>query len=72
LFICAVVLINPIPIPFTHLPLGLSLVILSLGYVERDGVIIIAGGIAALGGMAINISLTGGAFVLGLKFLNFM
>jgi hypothetical protein len=72
LFICAMVLINPIPIPFTHLPLGLSLVILSLGYVERDGVIIIAGGIAALGGMAINISLTGGAFVLGLKFLHFL
>jgi hypothetical protein len=62
LFICALVLINPIPIPF----------ILSLGYVERDGAIIVAGGIAALAGMAINISLTGGAFMLGLKFLHFL
>jgi hypothetical protein len=69
-FICTVVLVNPIPIPFSHLPLAMALVILSLGYIERDGIIIIAGIIAALIGIAINISMLGGVFVLIAKFLD--
>ncbi len=69
-FVCALVLTNPVPIPFSHLPLALALAILSLGFVERDGVIIIIGAVAALGGIAINLSLTGGVLVLGIKFLH--
>ena len=68
-FICAIVLMNPVPIPFTHLPLGAALVVLSLGYVERDGYVVIAGLFGALVGMVINMSLTGGALMLGLKLL---
>jgi len=63
-FLCALVLGNPIPIPFSHLPLAAALVILSLGYVERDGYIVIAGGIGSVLGVAFNISLMGGIFVL--------
>lgn len=69
-FLCAIVLTNPVPIPFSHLPLALALMILSLGFVERDGVIIIVGAAGALAGIAINLSLTGGILVLGLKFLH--
>jgi hypothetical protein len=69
-FLCALVLTNPVPIPFTHLPLALALAVLSLGFVERDGIIIIGGALAALAGIAINLSLTGGALVLGFKFLH--
>jgi len=54
-FLCAIVLTNPVPIPFSHLPLALALAVLSLGFVERDGVIIILGAIAALAGIAINL-----------------
>ncbi len=63
-FLCALVLLNPIPIPFSHIPLAISMVILSLGYVERDGYVVIGGGIAALFGIAFNISLMGGILVL--------
>jgi hypothetical protein len=69
-FLCALVLTNPVPIPFSHLPLALALAVLSLGFVERDGVIMIGAMLAALAGVAINISLTGGALVLGIKFLH--
>ncbi len=69
-FICALILVNPIPIPFSHLPLAVALVILSLGYVERDGWIVIAGAIGALIGGALNISVMGGIFVLGAKLLH--
>jgi len=69
-FLCALVLTNPVPIPFSHLPLALALAVLSLGFVERDGVIMIGGMLAAMAGVAINLSLTGGALVLGLKFLH--
>jgi hypothetical protein len=69
-FLCALVLTNPVPIPFSHLPLALALSVLSLGFVERDGVIMIGAMLAALAGVAINISLTGGALVLGIKFLH--
>ncbi len=70
LFVCALVLVNPIPIPFSHLPLGMALVIFSMGYVERDGAIVILGIAAAIIGAAINISLMGGIFVLGAKLLH--
>jgi hypothetical protein len=69
-FLCALVLTNPVPIPFSHLPLALALAVLSLGFVERDGVIMIGAMLAALAGVAINISLTGGVLVLGIKFLH--
>lgn len=69
IFICAIVLINPVPIPFTHLPLGFALAILSLGYVERDGFVILGGALAALVGMVINLSLTGGLLLVGFRFL---
>jgi hypothetical protein len=69
-FICALILLNPIPIPFSHLPLAVALVILSLGYVERDGLVVIAGAIGALIGGAVNISVMGGIFVLGAKLLH--
>lgn len=69
IFFCAIVLINPVPIPFSHLPLGFALAILSLGYVERDGYVILGGVIAALIGMVLNLSLTGGLLVLGFRFL---
>lgn len=69
-FLCALVLLNPIPIPFSHLPLAIALVILLLGFVERDGAVVIAGGIGAVLGIIFNISLMGGIFVLGKKLLN--
>jgi hypothetical protein len=69
-FLCTVVLCNPIPIPFSHNPLALALSVVALGFVERDGYVIIAGAIGSLGGIAINISLTGGALLLGLKLLH--
>lgn len=69
IFVSGVVLINPVPIPFSHLPLGFALAVLALGYVERDGWVILAGILAALAGIAINISLTGSLFLIGFKFL---
>jgi hypothetical protein len=68
--ICCIVLFNPIPIPFSHNPLAIALSIVALGFVERDGYVIIGGAVAAIGGIAINISLTGGALLLGLKLLH--
>jgi hypothetical protein len=68
--ICGIVLFNPIPIPFSHNPLAIALSIVALGFVERDGYVIIAGAIGAIAGIAINISLTGGALLLGLKLLH--
>lgn len=68
--ICCIVLLNPIPIPFSHNPLAVALSIIALGFVERDGYVIIAGAVAAVGGIAISISLTGGALLLGLKLLH--
>jgi hypothetical protein len=70
IFLCALVLLNPIPIPFSHIPLAVALVVVSLGYVERDGYIVIAGGIGALFGIIFNISLMGGVLVLAKKFLD--
>jgi hypothetical protein len=69
IFLCGLVLLNPIPIPFSHIPLAVAMVILSLGYVERDGYILIAGGIGALFGIAFNVSLMGGILVIGKKLL---
>jgi hypothetical protein len=69
-FVCSIVLTNPVPIPFSHLPLAIALMILSLGFVERDGVVMIAGAIGAIAGIAINLSLTGGVLVLGFKALH--
>ncbi len=68
-FVCALVLMNPVPIPFSHLPLGIALAILSLGYIERDGIVVIAGLLASVAGIAINLSLTGSAIVLGLRLI---
>jgi hypothetical protein len=65
--LCTLFLVNPIPVPFSHLPLAVALVILALGFVERDGVVIIVGTIAALIGIVINISLVGSAVLLGAK-----
>jgi len=62
--------VHPIPIPFSHNPLAIALSIVALGFVERDGYVIIGGAIGALGGIVINISLTGGALLLGLKLLH--
>jgi hypothetical protein len=70
MFLCALVMTNPVPIPFSHLPLAFAMALLSLGFVERDGVIIIVSAPAALAGIAINLSLTGGVLVLGIKFLH--
>lgn len=70
IFLCALVLANPIPIPFSHLPLAFAMVILSLGYIERDGYVLIAGGLGALFGIAFNISLMGSVFVALRKLLN--
>jgi hypothetical protein len=70
--ICGIVLFNPIPIPFSHNPLAIALSIVALGFVERDGYVIIGGAIGALAGIVINISLTGGALLLGLKLLHLM
>jgi hypothetical protein len=69
-FLCTIVLVNPIPIPFSHLPLAIALVVLSLGYVERDGIVIVSGIAASLIGIVINISMLGGVFVLIAKFLH--
>ena len=69
IFLCGLVLLNPIPIPFSHIPLAVAMVILSLGYVERDGYVLIAGGIGALFGIAFNISLMGGILVMIKKLL---
>jgi hypothetical protein len=69
-FLCAIVLCNPIPIPFSHIPLAVAMTAFALGFVERDGYIIIGASIAALVGVAINISMTGGVLVLGLKLLH--
>jgi hypothetical protein len=66
-FLCTLFLVNPIPVPFSHLPLAFALVILALGFVERDGVVIIVGTIASLIGVVINISLVGSAVMLGAK-----
>jgi hypothetical protein len=66
-FLCTLFLVNPIPVPFSHLPLAFALVILALGFVERDGVVIIGGTIASLIGVVINISLVGSAVMLGAK-----
>jgi hypothetical protein len=68
--VCSIVLCNPIPIPFSHNPLAIALSIVALGFVERDGYVIIAGAVGAIAGIAINISLTGGALLLGLKLLH--
>jgi hypothetical protein len=70
MFLCAFVMTNPVPIPFSHLPLAFGMALLSLGFVERDGVIIIVSALVALAGIAINLSLTGGVLVLGFKFLH--
>ncbi len=72
IFLCALVLVNPIPIPFSHLPLAVALVVLSLGYVERDGWVVIAGTVGALIGIAINVSVMGGIFMLGAKLLHLL
>jgi hypothetical protein len=69
ILLSCIVLINPVPIPFSHLPLAWALTVLFLGYVERDGWVILGGIVAALAGMAINLSLTGSLLLLGLKFL---
>lgn len=66
-FLCALVLCNPIPIPFSHNPLAIALTVVAFGFVERDGFVIIGGAIGCLVGIAINISLTGSALILGLK-----
>ena len=68
--ICCIVLSNPIPIPFSHNPLAIALSVVALGFVARDGYVIIAGALGAVAGIAINISLTGGALLLGLKLLH--
>jgi hypothetical protein len=36
-FLCAIVLCNPIPIPFSHIPLAVAMTAYALGFVERDG-----------------------------------
>ncbi len=64
---CTLFLVNPIPVPFSHLPLAIALVILALGLVERDGIVIIAGLIASVAGIVINVSLVGSALVLGTR-----
>ena len=69
-FLCAIVLCNPIPIPFSHIPLAVAMTAYALGFVERDGYLIIGASIGALIGIVINISMTGGALVLGLKLLH--
>ncbi|HTJ65823.1 MAG TPA: exopolysaccharide biosynthesis protein [Alphaproteobacteria bacterium] len=69
-FVCSIVLTNPVPIPFSHLPLAVALMILSLGFVERDGAVMIAGAVGAVAGIVINLSLTGGVVVLGFKALH--
>ncbi len=71
-FLCTLFLVNPIPVPFSHLPLAFALVILALGFVERDGIVIIAGTFAALIGIVINVSLVGSAVVLGAKLFHFV
>lgn len=67
---CCIVLSNPIPVPFSHNPLAIALSVVALGFVERDGYVIIAGAVGAIAGIVINISLTGGVLLLGLKFLH--
>ena len=67
--VSCIVLINPVPIPFSHLPLAWALAVLFLGYVERDGWVILGAILAALVGMAINLSLTGSLLLLGFEFL---
>jgi hypothetical protein len=66
-FFCTLFLVNPIPVPFSHLPLAFAMTILALGFVERDGIVIIVGTIAALIGIVINVSLVGSAVMLGAK-----
>jgi hypothetical protein len=69
-FLCAIVLCNPIPIPFSHIPLAIAMTAFALGFVERDGYILIGSAVGALAGIAINLSMTGGALLLGLKLLH--
>ncbi len=70
-FFCTLFLVNPIPVPFCHLPLAFALVILALGLVERDGAVILAGIAASLAGIVINVSLIGSAVLLGAKVFHF-
>jgi hypothetical protein len=69
---CTLFLVNPIPVPFSHLPLAIGLVILALGLVERDGIVIIGGLIASVAGIVINVSLVGSAVVLGTRLFHHM
>ena len=69
---CTLFLVNPIPVPFSHLPLAIGLVVLALGLVERDGIVIIGGLIASVVGIVINISLVSSAVVLGTRLFHFM
>ncbi len=66
-FLCTLFLVNPIPVPFSHLPLAIAMVVLAFGFVECDGIVIIAGLIACLAGIVINVSLVGSAVLLGAK-----
>jgi hypothetical protein len=47
--VLVIALLLALPIPLTNLPLGLSIVLLSLGLIQRDGAVVLAGGALAIG-----------------------
>ncbi len=42
-------LLLALPIPFTNIPLGLAMALLSLGLIQRDGVVVLMGSAIAIG-----------------------
>jgi hypothetical protein len=49
LCVLVIALLLALPIPFTNVPLGLTIVLLSLGLIQRDGVVVLIGAAIALG-----------------------
>ncbi len=49
LSVLIIALLLALPIPFTNIPLGLAIVLLSLGLIQRDGVAALIGGAIGLG-----------------------
>lgn len=49
LSVLLIALLLALPIPLTNLPLGLSIALLSLGLIQRDGAVVLVGGVLAIG-----------------------
>jgi len=49
LSVLIIALLLALPIPFTNIPLGLAIALLSLGLIERDGLVVLLGSAVAIG-----------------------